>query len=85
MKKPVCEISDHALLRYLERVLQVDVEAHRRILGARCDRAAREGASSVVVAGIRYVIDCDVVVTCYKVHRPDPRKGRRRGRAPAEE
>lgn len=39
MKKPRHHISDHALLRYLERKHGVDIELMRRKLGRELDRA----------------------------------------------
>ncbi len=63
MKKPIARVSDHAVLRYLQRVLEVPVEAIRDDLGRKLDDAVRAGASSVVIDGFRFVLDQDVVTT----------------------
>lgn len=56
MKKSIATVTDHAVLRYLERVAGLDVERVRREIGRRVDRGAELGASGVVVDGIRYVL-----------------------------
>jgi len=65
MKKPRHHITDHALLRYFERIEGIDVEACRRDLGRRVDAAAaeHEGLSAVILDGQRFVIEGKAVVT----------------------
>lgn len=81
MKKPVANVSDHAVLRYIERVLCVDVEALRAQIGQRVDkmRAVELGASAVISEGWRYVVVNGCVVTVVApvstVNHP-PRRGR---------
>lgn len=53
---PAPVVSDHAVLRYLERVGGIDVEALRQAIGARTAVAAALGASGVSVDGLTYVI-----------------------------
>lgn len=71
MKKPRLAVSDHAVLRYLEQVLEEDVEALRNAI-ARAVEAAEEheGCSAVNVGGFRYLIRGDVVTTVVPAHRP---------------
>lgn len=89
MKHPRTHVSDHAVLRYLERVAGFDIEALRREIGRKVDRAAVAGASGVVIDGMVYKLvgalpDC-TVVTVRKAHGPDictGRRGRGRGGSP---
>lgn len=84
MKKPRVHVTDHALLRYLERVLGMDLEFHRRQIGQMVDRANAAGASGVVIAGFSYRLQNGAVVTICPVSQPDIRLGRktRPGRRP---
>jgi hypothetical protein len=59
MTKPRVRVSDHAVLRYLERVGGFDIEALRRDIRDRVYKAADAGASGVVVDGFRYCIRAD--------------------------
>ena len=56
MKQRV-NISDHAVLRYLERILEVDVEAIRDRLAAEIRSAAQTGARRVTLSGATFVFD----------------------------
>lgn len=70
MKKPVTHITDHALLRYLERVLQVDVESLRRDLGREIDARLIEELPppcGVTVNGVTYKLKGKTVTTCVPV------------------
>lgn len=49
-------ISDHAVLRYLERVGGLEVEKLRRDIEARIARTIVPGASAVIVDGYRWVV-----------------------------
>lgn len=58
-RRPI--ITHHALVRYLERVVGIDVEAHRRAIEERTALAVEHGACAVVSEGWRYTItDCHV-------------------------
>lgn len=59
--KPV-RVTDHAVLRYLERVLEVDVEGLRAAIAEACER--HQGAPAVKVAGAHFILDKGVVFTC---------------------
>lgn len=55
-------ITDHAMLRYLERVIGIDVDLHRRAVEAIVAQGVARGACAVVVGGHRYaIVDCHVV------------------------
>lgn len=83
MKKSRIPVSDHAMLRYLERVQGLDIERLRREIGARVDHAAAQGACGIIIDGFSYKIEDGVVTTVLRANRCDMRIGRkRRGRAP---
>jgi len=82
MKHPRTRVTDHAVLRYLERVQGINVELVRRTIGHRVGRAVDLGACGLTLDGINYKIEGGVVVTVLIANRPDIRTGRkRRGRA----
>lgn len=60
-RRPI--ITDHAVLRYLERVVGIDVEAHRRAMEMKTEDAVVRGACALVSDGFRYKISDDRVVT----------------------
>lgn len=81
MKKSRVSVSDHAVLRYLERVRGVDIEALRRQIGQRVDHAAAHGACGIIIDGFGYKIEGGTVTTVLRAHRRDVRLGpKRRGR-----
>lgn len=64
MKKSIIHVTDHAVLRYLERVEGMDIEKVRREIGRRVDLLnSHPGATAVRSAGVRYVIRDLKVVT----------------------
>ena len=82
MKKPVAYVTDHAVLRHLERVQGIDIEAVRRELGLKVDAAIEAGAAATVSEGIRYVLVEDRLVSCIPVKSIPQRDGRKRRRRP---
>lgn len=82
MKKPRHTVTDHAVLRYLERVQGMDIEIVRRDLGRRIDALTEghDGLCSVVVEGHRFIVRDNVVVTCTELHLPNRGQVGRRGR-----
>lgn len=76
MKRPI-RVTDHAVLRYLERVGGFDIEGLRKDIQARMARSAVDmGTQCVVVGGHRFVIKAKedelVVVTVLdKLHSLD--------------
>lgn len=61
-RKPV-NVTDHAVLRYLERVLGFKIEKVRAHIGAKTQDAHRAGASAVIHGGFSYKIVNGHVVT----------------------
>ncbi|WP_299370468.1 hypothetical protein [uncultured Tateyamaria sp.] len=83
MKLPRHTVSDHAVLRYLERVRGLDVETVRRDIGRRVDTATEghEGMCSVNIEGFRYILSASgVVVTVMPQHLPKQGQGGRKRR-----
>lgn len=76
MKKPLHPVTDHAVLRYLERVEGMDIERLRRLIGRQVDRAIELGASKLHHDGFTYVLVEGVVVTIQETCRPERGKGR---------
>lgn len=61
---PEPRMSDHALLRYIERILEIDVEALRQeVMSDSVKSALRMGASGVTVNGVKMVAKDGVIVT----------------------
>lgn len=75
MKKPLAYVTDHALLRHLERVKGIDVEAVRTELGHKVDAAIEAGARATIAEGIRYVLVEDRLISCVPV-KSKPLRGR---------
>ena len=81
MKKPKIHITDHALVRYLERVLLVDVEGLRHRIGREIDACLIEEMpkpSGVSVNGVSYRLKGNSVTTIVAVKSRLNRRGRRR-------
>ena len=55
------EVSDHAVLRYLERIVGLDIEGLRADIGQACQRSA--GAPCVRIGQARYIVRGSTVVT----------------------
>ncbi len=85
-KKPRAHVTDHAVLRYLERAKGIDIEAVRLELGHVVDRAVELGAGGAIIDGIRYVLDGPTIITCTFV-KEIPLRGRanRRRARPGED
>lgn len=56
-------ITDHAVVRYLERVKGIDIEATRSEIAEIVRRGVGLGAQSVILDGMRYRLDGHHVVT----------------------
>jgi hypothetical protein len=78
VKKPVAHVTDHAVLRYLERVKGIDIEAVRLEVGHVVDRAVEMGAGAAIVDGVRYVLNERTIVTVTPVKMVPLRDGRKR-------
>ncbi|MDF1778758.1 MAG: hypothetical protein P1V13_22270 [Rhizobiaceae bacterium] len=62
MSAPV-EVTDHAVLRYLERVCGLDVETLRTKISVGCSRGAAAGAPVIRFSGARFLLRGVTVVT----------------------
>lgn len=82
MKKSRHHVTDHAVLRWLERVKGVDIEAVRREIGRVADKGITAGACGVISHGVVLRIADGVVVTVTPQHQPDRRSGRKPRRRP---
>ena len=85
MKQPRAHVTDHAVLRHLERVHGIDVESVRLELGYKVDAAIEAGAAATVSDGIRYVLVEDRLISCIPVKSVPLRGRRNRRRARPEE
>jgi len=74
-------VSDHALLRYLERVVGIDVPSHRRAMERKVSDAVERGACGLISGGYRYAIRDLTVTTVTTAKRPlrDPYMPRQDG------
>ncbi|WP_170431913.1 hypothetical protein [Ruegeria arenilitoris] len=63
MGKRNLPVTDHAVLRWLERVAMVDIEAVRRQIHAETREALNSGAKRAVVNGTDYRMRDGVVTT----------------------
>jgi hypothetical protein len=84
MKKPLYHVTDHAIVRYLERVEGMDVEALRRRIGHTVQDGIELGANGVVSGGYVYRIEGVSVVTIAPQNEVDRGRKKRRGRKPRE-
>jgi hypothetical protein len=68
-KEPV-RVTDHAVLRYLERAMGLKIETVREHILQLCVAPAAFGAVCVRAEGLRFVITDGVVVTVTPDHQP---------------
>ncbi|WP_271024933.1 hypothetical protein [Rhizobium sp. RCAM05973] len=73
-------VSDHALLRYIERVHGIEIETIRSYLLERADSAIRLGASAVHLEDCRLIIKGHSVVTVVTEERVEKPKKLSRAR-----
>lgn len=72
---PEPRISDHALLRYMERVMGVDVDAVRsEILNEKIKAALKMGATAVTVNGVKMIAKEGTIVTVLSEEMKPKRK-----------
>lgn len=82
---PEPKISEHALLRYIERVHGVDLDLLREsILTPPIVAAIQSGASAVTVSGVKFIVRDNVMVTVLGEEPRLKRKDKRRGRGVVE-
>ncbi|MCJ8142948.1 hypothetical protein MKI84_08465 [Ancylobacter sp. A5.8] len=77
-RRRVPHVTDHAVIRYLERSRGFDIEAVRREIGRKVARGVEAGACGVVVDGVRFILRDALVVTVMDSGSP-------RGHSPADE
>ncbi|BCH63234.1 hypothetical protein RvVAT039_04500 [Agrobacterium vitis] len=63
----IAVVTDHAVLRFLERRHGIDVEAIRTEIRIMCSTGVRFGAAKVIADGMKFVIQDEGVVTCFRV------------------
>ena len=73
-RRPTIHVSDHAVLRWLERSAGLDIDALRVALAGCADVGRRLGARIVVVQGVKLVLSVDLrrvvtVLQCDQDHR----------------
>lgn len=62
MKKPL-HVTDHAVLRYLQRAKGFDIDAVRQHISQICMLGHAAGASSVKAEGVRFILHSACVIT----------------------
>lgn len=78
MSSTADSVTDHAVMRYLERVYGVDVPALKRRIALATKEARAAGASGVKIDGVRYVLSPNGrVVTIDAGADVMPKRGRR--------
>lgn len=80
MKRWPTPVTDHAVIRYLERVKGIDIDAVRAEISAKCATGLEHGACGVIADGFEYRLEGAVIVTVQPATRPDKRTGRVRRR-----
>lgn len=66
-------VTDHAVVRYMERVMGVDVEAVRDLIASEVETAVALGACGLKKDGFTFRLEGENVVTVYRTHS-DPRR-----------
>ncbi|WP_375590184.1 hypothetical protein ABWH89_04965 [Hoeflea alexandrii] len=56
-------VTDHAVLRWLERACGIDVEAVRAAISGCCDRGVEARAQVIIVDQVKFVVVDGVIVT----------------------
>lgn len=77
MKKPALHVTDHAIVRYLERVGGFNIEGLRNDIARRCDVAHQLGATSAIIDGHAFLIVDAKVITVIAVQDSCGRQPRR--------
>ncbi|MGS4945179.1 hypothetical protein ACVDG3_06845 [Meridianimarinicoccus sp. RP-17] len=66
-------VTDHAVLRYMERVMGYDIEAVRALIATQVETAVAVGACGLKKDGFTFRLEGENVVTVYRTHS-DPRR-----------
>ncbi len=76
-------LSDHAILRYIERAFNIDIDAIKeRIMTPDVVQAIKNGASAVTVEGIKFKIKDNAIITAFA---PDIPKAKTKKFRPVDE
>jgi len=73
-------VSDHAVIRYLERAKGIEMDVIRTQIAMICQTGLETGACGVIADGLEFRIEGGVVVTVQIPSHPDHRTGRVRRR-----
>ncbi len=76
MRLGMIEVTDHAVVRWLERVRGIDISSVRREIAGLCGPAAMVGAATVKVSGVKFHIVGNRVCTVVRTKGDDPRHAR---------
>jgi hypothetical protein len=68
-RRPTVEVTDHAVIRWLERVERFDIVALRNQIAASAEIGIAHGARTVVIGGGKLVITDGAVVTVLLPHQ----------------
>lgn len=63
-------VTDHAIVRYLERALGIDIDPIRRHIADLAARGVEAGATGVIIEDVKLVLVKETVVTVYLKHWP---------------
>lgn len=80
MKKPLYHVTDHAIIRYLERVQGMDIDCLRRQIGHVVQSGRELGACGVVSNGFVYKLRGTYVTTVLPHNTGAAGHKKRRGR-----
>ncbi len=69
-KKPPVRVSDHAVVRYLERVKGYDIDGVRALIAAVCEGPYQLGATAISKAGVTFHFREGCVTTLDTSHSP---------------
>lgn len=74
-KHPRIAVTDHAVIRYMERVLGLDIDPVRAAIADVAGPAVRTGATAIITDGFRYVVRDGAVATVTRANS-DPKHAR---------
>lgn len=63
-------VTDHAVLRFLERVCGVDVEALRLAIAEGCEKGCAAGAPVIRYGNARFINKHGIIVTTLSIKQP---------------
>lgn len=78
LSRDAIQVTDHAVLRYLERAMGLNIEIVREHILSICVNAAAFGAVAVRAEGLKFIIDGNHIVTVVPDSNIPSRIGRQR-------